>query len=180
MPNRSTAHILLSLFTTQQRAAEIEGDLLEESSSRGRTWFAYHVAGVTLALFKESCKEAPIRLTLLTALATGFIILVAVLVDRVFFAPDAMLQAPLAGLIAVVLVTFAGGCALAYLGAKHGIRAAACTAILLTTLIVVKYAFADWNIPVVGYLLLSIAILPVPFMAGSLLGHNLRSRNKQE
>lgn len=176
MSSRSPAHTLLSLFTTQQRATEIEGDLLEESTTRGPVWFAYHVTSVTLALFKESCKEAPLRLALLTALATGFTVSACVMLDRVFFAPDALLPSPYLGLIAVVITTFLTGGALAYFGARLGTRTAACTAILLTALVVLKFALADWGIPVIGYLLLTVAILPAPFMVGSIIGHSFRSR----
>src|SRR5690349_4747394 len=116
----SPTHTLLSLFSTPQRAEEIEGDLLEASETRGRTWFAYHVASVTLALFKESCKEAPLRLALLTVPATGFTFALIMLLDRVFFAPHAVVPIPFAGLLAVVVSAFVTGLSLSRFGSRLG------------------------------------------------------------
>lgn len=50
MPKPSLALSMLSLFTTTDRATEIEGDLIEQAHSHGSIWFARHVVLTTLSL----------------------------------------------------------------------------------------------------------------------------------
>lgn len=54
MPDPSASLAVLSLFTTPERAAEIEGDLIEQAQSRGSLWYASQIAVTTLALFRAS------------------------------------------------------------------------------------------------------------------------------
>jgi hypothetical protein len=177
---RSPAHTLLSLFTSRQHAAEIEGDLIEEAASRGRAWFAYHLIGITFALFLESCKEAPLRLALLSVLATAFTLVMSGLLERVFIGPRALVPSLALAVAAFVALAFLTGLALAWVGARLGMRAATCTAILLTLWFIVKaFGYAQRGeaiLSLLRYLVLSIAISPLPFMTGSILGHRLRSR----
>ncbi len=54
MHKPSLALSMLSLFASPEKAAEIEGDLIEQSHSRGRAWMALHVSLTTLALFRAA------------------------------------------------------------------------------------------------------------------------------
>lgn len=54
MHKPSLAFSLLSLFAPPEKAAEIEGDLIEQSRSRGRAWKALHVLLTTVALFRAA------------------------------------------------------------------------------------------------------------------------------
>jgi len=54
MPEPSLSFSLLSLFTTPEKAMEIEGDLIEQAGTRGPFWFGCQVALTSLALFRAS------------------------------------------------------------------------------------------------------------------------------
>jgi len=82
---------LFSLFTPADRAVSIAGDLAEEREQHGWIWFWLHVVRVTLALWRSTATEAPLRalglvlvgLALLTASAFGG-------VAAVFLVPQVM------------------------------------------------------------------------------------------
>jgi hypothetical protein len=57
MPDTTFALTLLSLFTTADKAAEIEGDLLEQSRVRGRAWFWWQVQLTCIALFFHGLRQ---------------------------------------------------------------------------------------------------------------------------
>lgn len=57
MHNVTFALAVLSLFTTTDKAAEIEGDLLEQSLTKGRTWFWWHVKLTCIALFFHGLRQ---------------------------------------------------------------------------------------------------------------------------
>ena len=62
----SVALALLSLFTTPQKAAEIEGDLIEQARDRGSIWYAYHVALTALSLFRAAILRSFVFVALLS------------------------------------------------------------------------------------------------------------------
>jgi hypothetical protein len=64
MHNTTFALTVLALFTTADRAAEIEGDLLEQSRSRGRVWFWLHVKLTCVALFFYALRQETGKLLL--------------------------------------------------------------------------------------------------------------------
>jgi hypothetical protein len=53
--------ILLALFTSDERASEIWGDLREESQTHGRVWFWSHVVRTAGALCWSGFRRAPFR-----------------------------------------------------------------------------------------------------------------------
>jgi pimeloyl-ACP methyl ester carboxylesterase len=52
---------LFSLFTSSDRAEAIAGDLAEEREQHGWVWYWLHVARTTLALWRSTVTEAPLR-----------------------------------------------------------------------------------------------------------------------
>jgi hypothetical protein len=82
----NTVERLFSLFTSPDRAVAIAGDLSEERKQRGWIWFWLHVVSVTLALWRSSTTEAPLRVLALV------------------LAGLALLAAPAFGGVAVVLL----------------------------------------------------------------------------
>jgi hypothetical protein len=64
MPDATPALTLLALFTTADKAAEIEGDLLEQAQSRGRLWFWLQVKLTCIALFFHQLRTEPANLLL--------------------------------------------------------------------------------------------------------------------
>ena len=66
MPKPSLALALLSLFTTPEKATEIEGDLLEQSRCYGKLWFVSHVVLTTVALFRAAVVSNLVQVSLLS------------------------------------------------------------------------------------------------------------------
>jgi hypothetical protein len=190
MRSGTLAFTLLSLFTTEQRAAEIEGDLIEEATYRGRSWFTIHLIGTTLALFEASYRQAPIRITALGLTATCIAASTCGVIARVFSAPDAFYPDPLLGFLAIPTSAFLTGFGLGYLGSGLGVRAAAFTTIVLTILFVVArvssrpsdvafdldvglaLALLTAILSTLGQFAFSIVIYLAPLMAGSVYGNN--------
>jgi hypothetical protein len=76
MREGSRSQAFLSLFTTSDRAVSIVGDLLEESRSRVRTWYALKVVGIALAMCLRTIRSAPVRC--LSVGATGTLVYLSV------------------------------------------------------------------------------------------------------
>ncbi len=77
---------LLTLFTSPERAASIQGDLSEEAQARGRIWFWSQVIRTTGALWGHGLKESPLAVLGLTLSggATWFLVtLILVAVELV-------------------------------------------------------------------------------------------------
>lgn len=172
MRKRSFAHLLLSLFTTRERADEIEGDLIEERAARGRAWFMRHVLGVTASLFRASCREAPLRVASLALVATIGALAATIACDRLLLAPDAWLQLPILGWFAIATATFVVGWAVGYFGSGFGIRATTCAVLVLTAFLIMTLPNVESVLVKVGLLLLSLAVLPLPLMVGSVVGEH--------
>lgn len=131
MADRSLALIVLSLFTTPERAASIEGDLIEQRAELGRLWFAVHVAGTTIALFGRAIMRAPFG-TAALALATWLaVFVVSWIVRALFLWPGAPIDAPLTGLGVAAASTLAIGAGLARVAPVLGVRAAAAAAAIM-------------------------------------------------
>ncbi len=62
--NTTFALTLLALFTSSDKAAEIEGDLLEQSRSNGRLWFWWQVKLTCLMLFVHGVRAETAKLLL--------------------------------------------------------------------------------------------------------------------
>jgi hypothetical protein len=66
MRKLSIAFSMLSLFATPEKATEIEGDLIEQSRSRGRGWMVYQVLLTSFALFRASVQKNIVYVVLLS------------------------------------------------------------------------------------------------------------------
>ena len=193
MGSGTFAGTLLSLYTTRQRAVEIEGDLIEEREYRGGSWLIIHVIGVTFALFRESFMQAPLRITLLGLAAAGLSSLTCDVSTWLFFAPDAIVHVPLLGYFAIFAWAFLIGFGLDYLAPGLGVRAATLTIFFLTLLGLASLTlsgpvpFMDnpevgkgavllnifVNIVItVGAFAFSIVIFLAPLMSGSVYAYN--------
>jgi hypothetical protein len=190
MRRGSLALFFLSLYTTTQRASEIEGDLIETSAYRGRSWFITHVVGTTFRLFIESYKRAPFRITALSIAATGVSVLSCGLIDQAFVASDAQFPAPAIAFLVIPAAAFLTGLWLGYFGSGLGIRAATCTTVLLTFLLVITQVLpraaqfsnntelgmldVALNVTLLGLssFVLSVATFLAPLMMGSIYGHD--------
>ena len=106
MGSGTFACTLLSLYTTRQRAVEIEGDLIEEREYRGTAWFIINVISVTFSLFSESYRRAPLRITVLSLAATGLSVISCDVSSWLFFSPGAIAPVPLLGFIAIFTWAF--------------------------------------------------------------------------
>ena len=134
MGSGTFACTLLSLYTTRQRALEIEGDLIEEREYRGTAWFIINVISVTFSLFSESYRRAPLRITVLSLAATGLSVISCDVFSWLFFSPGAIVPVPLLGLIAIFAWAFLIGVGLECLTPGLGVRAATLTVFFLTLL----------------------------------------------
>lgn len=74
MPEYKVSLTLLSLFTSTDRALEIQGDLLEESREYGKLWFYTNVGLTTFALYLRAFMKAPLK-TLLVSVVLGEMLL---------------------------------------------------------------------------------------------------------
>jgi hypothetical protein len=187
MADRSLALILLSLFTSLERAASIEGDLIEQRPEHGRTWFAVHVAGTTIALFGRAFMRAPFRTAAFVLGAWLSVFAVSWIVRALFLWPGAPIDAPLIGLGLAMVSTLMIGAGLARAAPVLGVRAAAgAAAIMLVGFIAAQ--IMSWSeqfvadaaasgpsvatvnalVLAAGNLLLSISIYLIPLLAGSI------------
>lgn len=176
MRSSSVAEFLLSLFTTRERAREIEGDLLEQQQGRPPGWMGWQVLCITTALFRASCREAPLRIALLSLGITALTFATSVGLDRMLLAPDAWLPIPVLGWAAVAATAFIIGWVTGYFGRGIGLRAATWTLVAFTLFHAMKYLAIAMSSPLLAlaYLSLSIAMQPLPLLAGGIMGHRRR------
>lgn len=66
MHNTTFPLVLLSLFTSTDRAAEIEGDLLEQARTRGNLWFCWQLKLTCIALFLHGLRKDAGKLLLVS------------------------------------------------------------------------------------------------------------------
>jgi hypothetical protein len=64
MHKPSVPLIFLALFTSAERAAEIEGDLLEQRRVNGSLWFVTHMVLTAFALFRQTLMQQPLLVLL--------------------------------------------------------------------------------------------------------------------
>jgi hypothetical protein len=64
MHNTTLALIILSLFADADKAAEIEGDLLEQALRHGKFWFWFHVKLTCITLFFHNLRTETAKLLL--------------------------------------------------------------------------------------------------------------------
>jgi hypothetical protein len=64
MHNTTLALVILSLFSDSDKAAEIEGDLLEQARRHGKLWFWLQVKLTCIALFFHNLRKEPAKFLL--------------------------------------------------------------------------------------------------------------------
>lgn len=143
MPNKTLAFVLLTSVTSVELAAAIEGDLLEERASRGKSWFLVHVVRTTCALFGLALLQAPLRTFALSGAAVAASCLVCPAVNTAFFGPHAWIPVPLLGFAAIAASALFIGAMLVRIAGAIGVRAAVATSVVLLLLFVVSQAGAS-------------------------------------
>lgn len=168
-PGITKALLLLSLFTSVERAREIEGDLIEEEGSKGHLHYGFQVVTTTLALMRRSiATEFPLVVLLGFA---GYQL--ALRYDAELIMPIReflWLRLEYGGLLvwAVTylswfLSTFLYGLLLALLLGALGPRAALATAAALLVKLSLLNIFVSWPIAVLQAL--TYVVLPLLFGA---------------
>ena len=71
MSRHFVAHFLISLFTTNQRAEPITGDLVELAETRGQGWFWLQTVQTVSSLFWLRLSAAPFTVIAIVALGLG-------------------------------------------------------------------------------------------------------------
>ena len=184
---------MLSLFTSEQRASEIEGDLIEEAVENGRSWFVIHVFRTTFALFRNSLTQSPLRIALLGAAAASLWVLACGVFEQTFFAAAAPLPVPVLGLLATIVSAYLTGVVLELLWPGFGVRSAAMTNVFLVLLFFFAQAISLSKqtagaleagmgailmqtvmscLLILATFLFAIAICLAPIMAGSVYARN--------
>jgi len=83
MFSSSVSFTLLTLFTSPERAASIQGDLTEEARTRGRIWFWSQVIRTTGALWRHGFMQSPLAILGLTLSGGATWVLMTVLLVAV-------------------------------------------------------------------------------------------------
>ena len=108
MSKLSLSAMLLTLFTSPERALSIEGDLLEEARFRGRIWFWSHLVRTTMALWWKGFSESALALLGLTV-ACGAAWFLMLFVGEVDDSPGLIVFGPLlAGFVCVRVASVRG------------------------------------------------------------------------
>src|SRR4051812_35522781 len=177
MRNSSVPAFLLSLFTTRERALEIEGDLLEQKDGRPPGWLSWQALCVSTALFRSSCREAPQSIALLSVGATALTFATTFGLDRLLLARDAWLPIPILGWVSVSVAAFTIGWGTGYFGRGYGLRAAVWTLVAFALFYAIKFLSLLLTNPLLAlaYLTVSIVIQPAPLLAGGIIGHRRRN-----
>ena len=87
MQKPSLAFTLLAVFTTAQRAAEIEGDLIEQASTCGKWWMRKQALLVALSLARGAMLRNLAAISLLSLPALAAIVLSVTVSEWVFVGP---------------------------------------------------------------------------------------------
>lgn len=182
MRKKSLPFALLSCVTSEEHAAAIEGDLIEERAARGKVWFAIHVIRTAFALSGFAVTQAPVRTAALSAGAVAASLLMCFFVGRAFFGPEALAPTPVLGFAAIAACAVLIGVALARVAGAVGVRAAAATALLLCTMFVVAQLLGGfgkgWSAEAIGAFVvnfgLALCLYPAPLLAASACAHARR------
>jgi len=139
MGSKSISFALLTSVTSAERAAAIEGDLLEEREVNGTRWFVMNVVHTTFALFGLAVARAPFRTAALSVAAVLASCLMCPIVNAAFFGPEAWVPRPLLGFVAVIAFAVVIGASLVHFAGALGVRAA----VAASALLFLMFAFAQ-------------------------------------
>lgn len=177
MHRNSASLICLSLFTTVDRAAEIEGDLKEESIERGRFWYVLQLLSTIFALFWH----AMVRDLFVVILLSLSVLQLIFTVDRLVVAPLRFLGWSQLGYNQTILAygihylswglpAFLWGAVLMLCLGKYGARTLVITAVVI--MIKVPLVWAEFA-PLVSFLE-AFPLVFLPLLTGGLLIHAKR------
>jgi hypothetical protein len=181
MRNHSLGFALLSIFTTTERATEIEGDLIEQSRVLGQWWMRRQMVLVAFSLSARSMLRNPLSVSLLCLPTFAAIFLSLAVSEWVFRGPvGSILQqvvlpengAKIAVMCLVIapMAFFIGG-VLVRIAPAHGAKVAVAVALLFALMVIVSAFFVRGSPPILFSLLkvgVSIGLVPVPLLWGSL------------
>lgn len=136
----SLPHTVLSLFTSAERAAAIEGDLLEEREARGRAWFAMQTLVIALALFQRSFAQTPARISLLCTATIVLSMIVCWIAGLMFLGPDAPFPSPGSGLAAISAAAFLLGAGLMLVAPTLGAQTVVSACVVLSAMLLATRA----------------------------------------
>jgi hypothetical protein len=175
MHNTTFALVVLSLFTDADKAAEIEGDLLEQARRHGKLWFWLQVKLTCIALLFHSLRAETAKFLLYgyavyeLVLKFNWLVLnpLRASVRRGFHLDAA--QFGVVNNLITVQVAFTLGMALVLLSPKHGSKITAVAAGFMIGRVALLDGVSD--IPRL------IAFALIPAVAGNLLMKSLELRN---
>jgi len=124
----------IALFTSRERAREIEGDLIEQSQLYGSAWLAANAIRIVIAYFADSVRESLQQAIVLTLVASLSSSLVCILAGRVFSSPTASGWTFAVGFVAIFAVAVLIGAGLSAVAPRSGVTASICTAISLSVI----------------------------------------------
>ena len=186
MRRPSLAFTLLAAFTTAERAAEIEGDLIEQSCTFGRWWMRKHALLVALSLAGRAMTRNLASISLLCVPALAAIYMSVMVSEWVFVGPVGSFflralsfpqnAARLAVLCLVIPpLAFLIGFALVRLAPVLGVRVGVAVALAFSIVRVVMHLVAVGGPSTISMAAMKIGIeiglMAVPLLWGSISSH---------
>ena len=183
MEHRSLTFALLSLSATAEKAAEIEGDLLEQSHSYGKWWMRRHALLIALSLFGRALAQNPAAIAALCIPVFGAIFLSVMLSERLFAGAVGgyllrelafpLTAAKTAVLCATVFpLAYLVGFGLVRCAPVLGPRAAAAVALVFSVFVTVMQLYVDHRPSMIPLSLLkaalAIGLVAVPLLWGAI------------
>jgi hypothetical protein len=183
-PHHSLTFVILSICATTEKAAEIEGDLIEQSHVYGRGWMRRHVLLVALVLWLRTISRNWAAISLL-CLATFAAIFVSVLLSgSIFSGPvgtyllhEIELSQVGARLVVLGMTVFPAayliGAVLVQAAPTLGARAAPAAALGFTLFMALMhlYVYPAMISTSLLKITLEVALVAVPLMWGSIGSH---------
>jgi hypothetical protein len=186
MQKPSLAFTLLAVFTTPEKAAEIEGDLIEESCHCGKRWMRKQVLLVAFSLAGRAIARNPASIVLLCGPAVAAVYLSLMVSEQVFVGPvgtfllETLAFSQNAARLAVLCLmipplAFLIGAALVRLAPVLGVRAVVTLALVYSVLRVAMHLGAIDSRSLISIALLKMAIelglLAAPLLCGGIWAH---------
>jgi hypothetical protein len=183
MRHPSLAFTLLSMFTTTEKASEIEGDLIEQSHIHGKSWMRRQVPLVVLALFGQAISRSCASIVLLSVPAFAAIFSSVMLSEWLYRGPIgpylteqlafSLTAAKLAVLALTVFpATYLIGAVLVLAAPALGTRVAAATAVVFSVFVTGMHLYLDSpSLIVVAKLAVEFGLVTVPLLCGSIWSH---------
>lgn len=182
MRHPSVAFTLLSLFTTTEKASEIEGDLIEQSHAYGKSWMRKQVLLVALSLFGRAISRNGTSIALLSVPAFAAIFLSVMLSEWLYRGPigtyladELAFSLPAAKLALLGLTVFPAafliGAVLVRAAPVLGTRVAVATAVVFSLFVTAMHVYIDSPSVIPVKLAVELGLVTVPLLCGSISSH---------